>query len=310
MPIKRLQELFARSDFRSNPLKAILKRLVLRVWWYVTKRPFIVPFANNLKIALPSGGASTAIYYLGYSEPETASFILRFLKPGMVFFDIGAHIGEYALLASQLVGATGEVHTFEPQPGLFEVMFENVRMNGLKNIILNCFAISNQVGEIEFEIFKESALSSIRKPNYQEENASNIIHVATTSLDSYWSKFPKTIDLIKVDVEGAEKLVFQGAKELLSLPQNEAPTWIFEYVPDNCNGFGYQPIELIEELKHYGYEVWQYSDQYQIQQFEPDTYSSGIINLIASKNKNNLISLLSGVNINTFPQQKTVAVEA
>ena len=55
----------------------------------------------------PKGGAGALIYYQGYSEPETARFLTAFLKPGMTFWDVGAHIGEYSLLAARCVGGAG-----------------------------------------------------------------------------------------------------------------------------------------------------------------------------------------------------------
>jgi len=61
--------------------------------------------SQGLRIRVPHGGAGALIYYQGFSEPQTARFVMRFLRPGMTFIDIGAHVGEYTLLAAQAVGA-------------------------------------------------------------------------------------------------------------------------------------------------------------------------------------------------------------
>jgi FkbM family methyltransferase len=223
----------------------------------------------------------------------------------MVLVDVGAHIGEFTLLAAQAVGVTGQVHAFEPQPNLFPVLSENVQMNGLSNVILNCSAVSDHVGDIEFEICDEPTLSSIRKHTTSALD-SKLVRVACTSLDTYWTQEHPKIDLIKVDVEGAEKFVFEGAKRLLSLPATEAPTWLFEYVPANYACFDYQPSELLELLKHYGYEVWLYCGAGQIGDFDPDSHPSAMFNLIAAKDKNYLLSQIKHTSSAATPNHVSV----
>src|ERR1035437_2648964 len=70
---------------------------------------------------------SNCIYRYGYSEIDMTVMLLEVLKPGMVFFDVGAHFGYATLLASRLVGVNGSVHSFEPTPSSFEVLESNTR---------------------------------------------------------------------------------------------------------------------------------------------------------------------------------------
>jgi FkbM family methyltransferase len=291
---KRLKSFLSHPEVQKNPVKALLKRFFWRIRWAVTNKPYVIPFADNLKIAIPKSGSGAAIYYQGYSEPETKDFLLRFLQPGMVVLDVGAHIGEYTLLASQAVGKTGQVHAFEPQDHVFPILQENIQMNDFGNVILNCSAVSDRVGKIEFQVLDEPAMSSIRKQE-NPKTSSTFVEVACTSLDTYCSslstsKHPK-VDLIKVDVEGAEKFVFQGAESLLRLPNDEAPTWIFEYAPNSYADFNYEPRELLNLLYQNGYEVWQYISTSQIKVFDPNSQLPAIVNLIATKNKTYLLSL-------------------
>ncbi len=92
--------------------------------------------------------------------------------------------------------------------------------------------------EIEFEVFDEPSVSSIHTQNSTKE-AAEIIRVSTTAVDIYAADLGRNVDLIKVDVEGAEKLVFEGAVGLMAKPLAEAPTWIFEYAPSACAEFGF-----------------------------------------------------------------------
>jgi FkbM family methyltransferase len=287
----QLQKLIDSSDFQTNPLKAIAKRLWWRLWWQTTNRPLVVPFANTLKIQIPKTGSGAGIYYRGFSEPETAEFFYRFLRQGMVMFDVGAHLGEYTLLAAKLVGASGRVHAFEPQAHLFPVLTESVQMNGFKHVKLNCTAVSDRVGTIEFQVLKEPSMSSIRKRSSPSE-IDRIVNVACTSLDIYEADRQAKIDLIKVDVEGAEKFVFQGAIELLGLPPDRSPTWIFEYAPSGYADFGYQGDYILSLLQQHGYTTWQYCGAGQIQRFDPDAQLEDVVNLVATKNSIDLIEQL------------------
>lgn len=282
MDRQHFQKLLDSSDFQNNPIKALIKRLVWMVRWKVTDRPSIVPFAKTLKIMIPKTGSGAGIYYRGFSEPDTADFFDRFLRPGMVMFDVGAHIGEYALLAAKLVGASGEVHAFEPQAQLFPVLTQSVRLNDFNHVVLNRTAVSDRVGELEFQVLDEPSMSSIRKQTSTAET-DKIVSVACTSLDIYWGDRQDKIDIIKVDVEGAEKLVFQGATALLSLPPDRSPTWIFEYSANNYADFGYESIEILHLLQHHGYEIWQYNGAGQIERFDPDARVADIVNLVATK---------------------------
>jgi FkbM family methyltransferase len=289
----QLKRFLSRSDVQQNPLKALFKRFSWRLRWLITDRPYIIPFVNNLKISIPKSGSGACIYYRGLSEPETADFILRFLRPGMVLIDVGAHLGEYTLLAAQAVESTGEVHAFEPQVNLFAILSQNVQMNDFNNVILNRSAVSDRPGEIEFEVNDEPSVSSIRKHDAPSKHV-KVVKVSCTSLDTYWSNQERKIDLIKVDVEGAEKFVFEGAKQLLGLSPDEAPTWIFEYSLTGYAGFDYHPSELVELLSNYGYEVWRYSSAGKLSNFDPKS-SSELVNLIATKNKSYLQSQLTGI---------------
>lgn len=200
MTVSPFQRLLSRPDFQRHPLKAIMKRLWWRLRWKVSDQPYVIPFAETLKIVIPKTGSGAAIYYQGFSEPETADFFLQFLKPGMVMFDIGAHIGEYTLLAAKMVGASGQIYAFEPQSHLFPILRQSVEMNGCTQVVLNCTAVSDYVGTIEFQVLAEPTLSSIRKPIVSAP-AAKIVSVPCTSLDAYWLNQQRKIDLIKVDVE-------------------------------------------------------------------------------------------------------------
>ncbi|MEO5924916.1 MAG: FkbM family methyltransferase [Bryobacteraceae bacterium] len=245
-----LSILFKRPDFRSNPIAAIYKRLWWRIRWTFTNKPWQLKLRNGLSISAPKGGAGALIYYQGNAEPELASFISRTLKPGMTFWDIGSHIGEYALVASPLVTETGRVEAFEPQPAMFEFLRENVTRNGLVNTTVHDVAISNQTGVVQMSLPVEPSIACLQLGPTASDLPS--VNVTTAPLDAIHAITERTPDLIKVDVEGAELLVLNGAQELLDLPGLDAPMWVMEYEPDNCLAFGYQAGDLLTKFRAHG----------------------------------------------------------
>jgi FkbM family methyltransferase len=153
------------------------------------------------------------IYY-NLWEPDVRNTLLSVLRPGMTFLDIGANVGYYTLLAAYAVGSTGTVHAFEANPQVFETLRGNVQRNGFKRTSLNNVALTNVIGQVTFCIDELNPGSSSLSGKGFVKAAQ--ISVPGITLDSYTqSKHLNRVDVIKIDVEGAEILVFSGAKNTL-----------------------------------------------------------------------------------------------
>ena len=202
----------------------------------------------------PKGGAGALIYYQGYSEPETARFLTASLKPGMTFWDVGAHIGEYSLLAARCVGGSGHVHGFEPQPKMYEFLRRNVAANGLSNVTSHCLAVSDRSGSAEFSLHPEPSMAFLNPSGFVDP-ALPTISVMTTSLDQFWKSSGKLPNIVKVDVEGAERSVLAGAESLLQLPPDRAPVWIMECDERNCSRFGHPATDVLDVFSNHGFET-------------------------------------------------------
>ncbi len=118
----------------------------MRLHWGSSTPPQSGFHAETLKINIPKSGSGSLIYYQGFSEIETATFVSSFLRPGMTFIDVGAHIGEYTLLAAKLVGDAGQVHAFEPQPSLFPLLQDGIQLNEFSHVTANQLALCDHVG--------------------------------------------------------------------------------------------------------------------------------------------------------------------
>ena len=250
--IGSIGRLWDRPDFQHNPVQALGRRVFWRARWACSNEPWQLSVPDGGQILVPKSGAGALIYYLGYSEPETARFLMNFLRPGMVFWDVGAHIGEFSLLASRKIGDTGRVEAFEPNPQLSDLIHCTVEANRLTNVTVHTCAVTDRTSVAEFVIDSEPAVSHMRAS--EEANDAAMIAVSTVALGDFHLQCGYRPHLIKVDVEGAEKMALQGAQSLLQLPPETAPVWVTEFAPENCARYHYHPCELLNEFRLQGYK--------------------------------------------------------
>ncbi len=148
-------------------------------------------------------GASLNMYYHGVYEPETTAFLASHVREGDVFIDVGANIGYHSLIAGER-GA--KIHAFEPVSWVARILEENLSRNNIEAEV-HQMAVSNQDGEATFFETRISTRSSL----YPQGGTRSIRKVPTVRLDSIFDH----IDILKVDVEGAEHRVLEGLGDLI-----------------------------------------------------------------------------------------------
>ena len=150
-----------------------------------------------------------------YEEPVERTLSLH-LRPGSVFYDVGAHIGIMSLVAARLVGNRGTVFAFEADPANALRMEEHVRRNGFEQIHIQPYAVWSAGGRLRFE--RAPAQSSLNQGAVATEQAkisANTIDVEAIALDDF-SRRHAPPDLIKIDVEGAEAAVLRGGERIFA----------------------------------------------------------------------------------------------
>jgi FkbM family methyltransferase len=157
-------------------------------------------------LAGEGGGASV---YFGQIEVEQTASLVATLKEGDVFFDVGANVGYYSLLASRLVGATGRVIALEPSVRNVALLHRHVTMNGASNIRVVPAACADR-----FSIATFSAGENFATGHISESDAAGAI-VPTVTVDAL-TQASAAPNVIKIDVEGAEVEVLRGASETLA----------------------------------------------------------------------------------------------
>ncbi len=159
----------------------------------------------------------------GYYEKLELDIFSELAKESITFFDIGANIGMYSLIANK---SNSKIRSFafEPTPDNIALIKRNVKLNNAKKVSVIESAVSNKVGTADISLGPTGSGTNSLSINYGGE----MIHVATITVDSFCKKNKTTPDLMKVDVEGHENQVLIGAKNILKTTKM---TVLIEYIP-------------------------------------------------------------------------------
>lgn len=183
---------------------------------------------------------------LGVHEPEVLERIASDLKEGMTFLDIGPNVGYYTLLAAKCVGTSGKVVALEPDPGVLAVLKWNVEINGVDNVQVVHGAASESCGRAKLGRARSSSYST----GLYCADAVDWIDVPRYSLDALINELGiGAVDLIKLDVEGAELEAIEGMSQILKVNR---PRVIME-LHDRPDGAETQAV--VQKLKRAGYTV-------------------------------------------------------
>jgi len=191
---------------------------------------------------------SKTLFFTGIWEKEVTDLLRAITKEGMVFADVGAHIGYFTLLGARLVGETGRVFAFEPDAKNFTLLSRNVATNRCGNVFLVNKAITDRVGHAS--LFLEERNSGDHKlwPSLGQKG----VDIETTSLDAFFEF--RTPDIIKVDIQGAEMAALRGTDRLIRA--NPSLKLIIEFWPVGLRGYGDSPEALLEKLLEYGFRIY------------------------------------------------------
>jgi FkbM family methyltransferase len=152
-------------------------------------------------------------------EKAEWAFYIASLRPGMTVFDVGANRGLLTVLFSHFVEDRGAVHSFEPNPPTFERLSAAVAAQGCANVTLNHAALSDREGVVRLNVYDEvhdGWVSMADRPGVAVSPVS-ALDVPSLTVDAYCAQHTiQTIDLLKIDVEGAEYQVLLGAQGMLA----------------------------------------------------------------------------------------------
>jgi len=213
-------------------------------------------WGDRMEVVFPERVSMTLFRYR-FFERSLTEIMLQTLRPGMVFFDVGAHFGYYSLLASTLVGVTGAVHSFEPTPSTFEVLRRNT--SAKPNIRVNNLAMWSKSEPLEFRDYGVvfSAFNSINAGGVEDKMRDGAegkaCTVQATTVDDYVRATGIAPNLLKLDAEGAELNIIQGMSETIARAR---PILTVE-VGDDPQGADHYSRELLDAIIAHGYQPFE-----------------------------------------------------
>ena len=193
------------------------------------------------------------VYFFGhYHERYEAALVARLLDPGEVFWDVGANVGSFALVAAAAVGENGEVLAFEPGAASLERLTENVSLNPDQKIRIYNLAVADADGEAT--LYRADGIADSSASLFSAAaGASGGETCRTVALDG-WLKQEglRPPDFLKLDVEGAELAALQGAAGILA---ESSPLLLVEMEEKNLAAAGASKAAIQSFLQDFGYRA-------------------------------------------------------
>jgi FkbM family methyltransferase len=229
------------------------RRKKLRRWveaWLERHAPVVIPLDGSRIVLDGPGTLSRSLFLMGGRELEDEAAFRRLVRPGMTVFDVGANLGIYTLLAARRAGPGGQVHAWEPVPDLFDLLAQSVRLSRFRNVSLNRAAVSDRGGSMPM-FLAEGTKSDIHALAPSAER-SRQIEVPVMALDEYAAERGiERVDLLKLDIEGAELLALRGAEGLLRSAR--PPLLQVELADNTAADFGIACADVKQFLAGHGY---------------------------------------------------------
>jgi FkbM family methyltransferase len=160
----------------------------------------------------------------GSWEPHVTRALTTLVKAGMTVIEIGANVGYFTTLLGRLVGGQGCVRAFEANPAVFDLLAENIDINGLVPFVrAEPMLVCDTCGEREINLLERhhgsgSMLSFGDEFLALYRDRKTTLAVRATTLDEYWRGEARAIDLVKMDAEGSEPMIVDGMRHILGQP--------------------------------------------------------------------------------------------
>lgn len=222
--------------------------LLCRFLWFTGLGRFLRIRRDSYDLRFYPSNLSAQLWMDPSARASDELFLEKYLRTGDVLIDVGANIGMITLKAARLVGGEGKVFAFEPNPRVCRFLRGNVRLNGFENVEIHDVALGNEAATVGFENLRWDDMSRVGKGT-----GGNGAEVPARRLDDFTLDFEgKGIALLKIDVEGFEKFVLEGARETL----RATACLYFEVSTEHFAHYGYSVDELFSMIEASGFHIY------------------------------------------------------
>jgi FkbM family methyltransferase len=216
---------------------------------------YFLPGGIAIKL-FPEGEVAEFLAVQRFFEKTELALVAAYLKPGMTVVDIGANIGVYSIVAGKVLGNTGKVWAFEPSLDSFERLEKNLRLNECARVRTARVALGRQpdtVLKLTSDPGFGDAYRYLTSTNLDSRHDPELVPATTLDLFSLQNGI-RSAAFLKIDVEGGEFGVFQGAEDFLRSSSDACI--MFESEPDWCKRAGCRQQDSFELLRRLGFGLY------------------------------------------------------
>jgi FkbM family methyltransferase len=224
-------------------------------------RPLSVAIDGVVISLTPRGSVAGDLWTGLPGHTREAAFLLTVLEPGMIFFDVGARAGLFAIAAAKKIGEKG-VFAFEPCASTCNLLRRNLALNRLSDTHVEPLGLGEAAGEgiLQLNAGADGRAKDIAQSTRSDRPPAAGEKFRVTTLDAFvLERSIPRVDLLRVDVDGAELMVLRGARNLLERP--DAPDILYQGYAPRTRGFGYHPVEILWFLESYGYTLFSLEEE-------------------------------------------------
>ena len=247
-----------------------------KILWKLKLSSIFLIYKKQFRIRFFPSSLSAAYWVDPEARKGDEIFLSSYLKKGDLFVDVGANIGVLTLTAAAIVGDSGKVISIEAHPRIYGYLQQNVAMNSFRNISLINAVVGEKKGKVCF--------SDNRADDQNAVVLESALEVKMDTLDELVGRELKIINLLKVDVEGYEKFVFDGASRILWATE----CIYFESWEKHFFEYGYSCTDIFSLLANYQFKVYKLNDCV-ITPITASYCSSVVENMVAIRNLNSFM---------------------
>lgn len=267
-------------------------KLVLKIFAIIQKIP--IPFARipihvdhfRMRAQTLDRFLAVLLWKFGLLENFEVTLLKKYCRPGMRVIDIGANIGFYTLIAAHIVGEKGNVLAFEPEHSNFQMLQQNLSANSYSFVTPVEAAISDKTEKIC--LFRSNAHFGDHRIYQHSKDQQGTALVQAYALDDFLDP-SQTVDIIKMDIQGAEGLALSGMTGLLERSQDIK---IFmEFWPEGLLQTGYSPQNILNALVERGFLIFEIYERKRtlelisdIERFVQSIHTKSFCNLLICRN--------------------------
>lgn len=244
-------------------------------------KPVTVDLTPEIKcVCHPDSSFGSLIVYTKFPEYAEMNFLYDYLEKDDIFVDVGANIGAYSLIAASKI-KTGKIFSFEPSPKALKYLKENIQINNIKHIVtIVDKVVSDKNG---FEKFISGKHSEVDRIGGKSDLFHKIKTIPSITLDKFLTiqKIPY-VDLIKIDIEGAELKALKGLREFLV--RDKVGAILFE-INSNCKDYGYVEDDIFHFLENLGFSLYSFAEENKIKKLNRNKLPGSLMFNVLAVNK-------------------------